>query len=89
MSTVKLPPSLEIAAQKLADEDGVSLDQWVSLAVAQKIGSIESAEMFFKRRAQGADRVDFLEILRNAPDRPPDPGDELELGQNQGSSPGR
>jgi hypothetical protein len=78
MSTVMLPPSLRNAAQKLADEDGISLDQWVSIAVAQKIGSIESAEVFFKLRAQGADRVDFLDILRNAPDRPPDPGDELE-----------
>ncbi|HUA97332.1 MAG TPA: hypothetical protein VMA34_03325 [Terracidiphilus sp.] len=75
---VKLPPSLGSAARKLADEDGVSLDQWVSIAVAQKIGSIESAEEFFKRRGQGANQVDFLEILRNAPDRPADPGDELD-----------
>jgi len=75
---VKLPPSLGSVARKLADEDGVSLDQWVSIAVAQKIGSIESAEDFFKRRAQEADQVDFLEILRNAPDRPPDRGDELD-----------
>jgi len=74
---VELPPSLGNAARKLAEEDGVSLDQWVSLAVAQKIGSVETAEVFFKRRSQGAEQVDFLEILRNAPDRTPDPGDEL------------
>jgi len=72
-----LPPSLENAAKKLAEEDGVSLSQWVSLAVAQKISSVETAEEFFKRRSQGAAQVDFLEILRNAPDRVPDPGDEL------------
>jgi hypothetical protein len=76
---VKLPPSLGNAALKLAEEDGVSLSQWVSIAVAQKISSVETAEEFFKRRSKGADSVDFLEILRNAPDRPPDPGDELEL----------
>jgi hypothetical protein len=75
---VELPPSLGHAARKLAKEDGVSLSQWVSIAVAQKIGSIETAEAFFKRKAQGANQVDFLEILRNAPDRPPDPGDELD-----------
>jgi hypothetical protein len=74
---VKLPPSLGNAARKLAKEDGVSLNQWVSVAVAQKISSVETAEAFFKRRSQGADQVDFLEILRNAPDRTPDPGDEL------------
>jgi hypothetical protein len=56
----------------------VTLSQWVSIAVAQKIGSIETAEAFFKRKAQGANQVDFLEILRNAPDRSPDPGDELD-----------
>jgi hypothetical protein len=74
---VELPPSIGNAAQKLADEDGVSLSQWVSIAVAQKISSIESAEAFFKRRSQGADQNDFLDILRNAPDRSPDAGDEL------------
>jgi hypothetical protein len=74
---VKLPPSLGNAARKLAEEDGVSLNQWVSLAVAQKISSVETAEAFFKRISQGAEQVDFLEILRSAPDRTPDPGDEL------------
>jgi hypothetical protein len=75
---ITLPPSLSNAAQKLAEEDGLSLSQWVAIVVAQKIGSIETAEAFFKNRAQGADSVDFLEILRSAPDRKPDPGDELE-----------
>jgi hypothetical protein len=75
---VELPPSLANAAQKLADEDGVSLDQWVSLAVAQKIGSVETVADFFHRRAVGADSQHFLEVLRSAPDRAPDQGDELQ-----------
>jgi hypothetical protein len=74
---VRLPPSIGNAARKLAEEDGVSLSQWVSIAVAQKISSVETAEAFFKRRSEGADQVDFLEMLRNAPDRAPDPGDEI------------
>jgi hypothetical protein len=76
--SVKLPPSLGNAARKMAQEDGVSLSQWVYIAVAQKIGSVETAEAFFKRRSQGAEQVDFLDILRNAPDLPPEPGDELD-----------
>jgi len=75
---IELPPSLAAAAQRFADEDGVSLDQWVSLAVAQKIGSAETVAEFFNRRSEGADPQKFLEILRSAPDRAPDPGDELE-----------
>ena len=74
---VKVPPSLGNAAGKLAEEDGVTLNQWVSLSVAQKISSVETAEAFFMRRSQGANQVDFLEILRSVPDRAPDPGDEL------------
>jgi hypothetical protein len=74
---VELPPSLGNAARKLAEEDGVSLNHWVSFAVAQKISSVETAEAFFKRISQGAEQVDFLEILCSAPDRTPDPGDEL------------
>jgi hypothetical protein len=74
---VKLPQSLGNAARKLAEEDGLTLNQWVSIAVAEKISSVETAQAFFKRRSQGADQVDFLEILRSAPDRAPDPGDEL------------
>ena len=69
---VKLPPSLGNAARKLAEEDGVSLNQWVSVAVAQKISSVETAEAFFKRRSQCADQLYFLEILRSTPDRTQD-----------------
>jgi hypothetical protein len=76
---VSLPPSIGNAALKLAEEDGLSLSEWVSIAVAQKIGSIETAEAFFKRRADGADQANFLDIVRNAPDRAPDPGDELSV----------
>ena len=77
-SGITLPPSLSLAARKLAKEDGLSLNQWVSIVIAQKIGSIETADEFFKRKAKSADQIDFLEILRNAPDRAPDPGDELD-----------
>ena len=68
--SVKAPPRGN-AARKLAEGDDVSLNQWVSLAVAQKIGAVETAEAFSKRRSQGAEQGDFLEILRNAPDRTP------------------
>lgn len=74
---IELPPSIGNAARKLAEQDGISLSQWVSIAVAQKISSIETAEAFFNRRAYGAEKIDVLEILRSAPDRTPDPGDEL------------
>jgi hypothetical protein len=35
---LKLPVSIKKAAQRLAKEDGVSLNQWIASAVAQKVG---------------------------------------------------
>ncbi len=75
---VHLPASLEKEAARLAQEDGVSLSHWVSLAVAQKIGAVETAAEFFRRRSQGPGTVeDAVAILTAGPDNPPDPGDEL------------
>ena len=74
---LKLPMSLKTAAQRMAREDGVSLNQWISVAVAQKIGAVETAAEFFKRRAGSARPEDMLPFLERAGDEPPVPGDEL------------
>jgi hypothetical protein len=48
---LKLPLSIKKAAQWLAKEDGVSLNQWIAAAVAEKVGVVETAAAFFKKRA--------------------------------------
>lgn len=68
---LKLPNSIKQAAQRLAKEDGVSLNQWISSAVAQKVGSVETAAEFFKRRAARAKGgTSLMDFLVNAPDVP-------------------
>jgi hypothetical protein len=68
---LKLPNSIKQAAQRLAKEDGVSLNQWISSAVAQKVGSVETAAQFFKRRAARAKGGrSLMDFLVNAPDVP-------------------
>jgi len=62
-----LPDSLVKRAEELAREDGVSLDIWVTSALAQKIGAVETAEVFFRRRSAGAGKglssyLDFIPI---------------------------
>lgn len=74
---LKLPASIKAAAARLAKEDGVSLNQWITAAVAQKIGAVETAADFFKRRAGNASPEDLRAFLVNAPDVPPEPGDEI------------
>ncbi len=73
---LKLPISIKTAAAKLAKEDGVSLNQWIAAAVAQKVGAVETAAEFFKRRAGKAKPKDLLWFLDNAPAKPPMRGDE-------------
>ncbi len=74
---LKLPRSVKEAAVRLAKEDGVSLNQWIASAVAEKVGSVETAARFLSRRADGAtgDRLKLL--LDRVTDQPPVPGDEL------------
>ena len=74
---LKLPASIKAAAARLAKEDGVSLNQWITAAVAQKIGAVETAADFFKRRAGNASPEDLKAFLANAPDVSPEPGDEI------------
>ena len=71
-----LPNSLVKRAEELALEDGVSLDVWVTSALAQKIGAVETAAAFFQRKSAGAGKglSSYLDLI---PDNPPMPGDEL------------
>ena len=75
---LKLPLSVKRAAQRLAKEDGVSLNQWIAVAVAEKVGVVETAEAFFARRAGKADGSRLLKFLKRVPDTKPEPGDDLD-----------
>ena len=56
---LQLPQSLKETAARLAHEDGVSLNQWIVSAVAQKIGAVETAADFLKAHAGAARRGDL------------------------------
>jgi hypothetical protein len=75
---LKLPTSVKVAAQRLAREDGVSLNQWIAAAVAQKVGTVETAAAFLRRRAGAAKPKDMLKFLNRAATESPLPGDERE-----------
>jgi len=74
---LKLPNSVKNAAAQLAKEDGVSLNQFIAAAVAEKVGSLRAAETFLAERAGRANPKDLLSHLRKAPKVEPAPGDEL------------
>ena len=74
---LKLPTSVKNAAQRLAKEDGVSLNQWIAAAVAEKIGAVETAADFFRVRAGTVKAEDLDWFLSRAHGKPVMPGDEL------------
>jgi hypothetical protein len=72
---LKMPNSVKAAAARLAKEDGVSLNQFISVAVAEKVGALESAAEFLRRRSGKSKPKDLLRYLRRAPNRKPPPED--------------
>jgi uncharacterized protein YfaT (DUF1175 family) len=73
---LKLPASVKDAAARLAKEDGVSLNQWIAVAIAQKIGVVETASDFLARGAGRARPGDMLPFLDGAKLETPPTGDE-------------
>jgi len=74
---LKLPVSIKEEAQKLAKADGVSLNQFIAAAVAEKIGTLKTADTLLKHRAGDSVPADMLDILDKVPDNEPMDGDEL------------
>ena len=74
---LKLPLPIKKAAQRLAKEDGVSLNQWIAAAVAEKVGVVETAADLFKQRAGKASGEGLMKYLRTAPKVAPEPEDTV------------
>lgn len=77
MSTmsVRLPNSVHDRLRQLADREGVSMNQLVATAVAEKVSAIEAEEYLMARAARGT-RSAFDAALARVPDGEPDEGDE-------------
>lgn len=74
--SLRLPNSIHRHIKEIASQEGVSINQFISSAVSEKISAI-STENYLNRKAKRADRADFKKILDNVPDRTPLTGDEL------------
>lgn len=65
-----LPASLKAAAEKYAARDGVSVNQFISMALAEKVGAQGTAE-FFEARGRHGDAASAARFLETAPDIEP------------------
>ena len=73
---LRLPTSLKNEVAKAARRDGSSINQFIAIAVAEKISAMET-EDFFVKRARDANLEEFRAILFRSGGEPPRAGDEL------------
>ena len=73
---LRLLTSLKAEAEKVAAEEGTTLNQFINVAVAEKLAALRTAR-YFQERAARADLAVFDQILARAGEEPPRPGDEL------------
>jgi uncharacterized protein (DUF1778 family) len=69
--SLRLQPSLKSAAERIASAEGTSVNQFINVAVAEKIAAMETAAYFAERDGKGT-RAAFLAFLDGAADSPPD-----------------
>jgi hypothetical protein len=76
-STVQLPEHILMAARAKAEQLGVPVEDWVTVAVAEHLSGTEAAQEFFRNRSAGSRKGALRKALNLVPDRAPDLGDEL------------
>lgn len=73
---LRLPDSLHEYAKKLAADDDASLNQFIVMAVAEKVSAYKT-EAFFKERAGQSSPEKARELLERVRNIAPMKGDEL------------
>jgi hypothetical protein len=74
--SLRLPSSIHRHAKRLAEMEGISVNQLISTAVAEKLSAIDT-ERYLSERSSRASLAKFRRVLSNVPNDTPDPGDEL------------
>ena len=74
--SLRLPDSLHETAKKLAKDDHISVNQFVTVAVAEKIAALMT-EDYLEQRAQRGSRAKFEDILSRVPDIEPEEYDRF------------
>jgi len=76
MLSLSLPKSLYGDLKDVAQVDGVSMNQFVIIAIAEKIASLKALAYLGKRARRGS-REKLLAVLAKAPDVEPEEHDRL------------
>ena len=71
MSTLslRLPDSLHSELKRLAEQEGISINQFIATAAAEKLSSLRTAT-YLRERASKGSRAEFEAVLKRVPDVP-------------------
>lgn len=73
---LRLQKSLLDELKNVVQEEGTTINQFINVAVAEKLSAIRTEQYFAERSARGS-RERALEILEKAGTEPPREGDEI------------
>jgi hypothetical protein len=78
MSTLQLtlPQSMQTQVEALAQKEGISITEFITLAVAEKLATLATADYLAECAKRGS-RDKLLAVLAKAPDVEPEDDDKL------------
>lgn len=74
---LRLPRSVKAAAEKLAREEGISMNQFVATAVAEKLAAMSTASLFAERKGRADLAAVLRRLLKRKGGQPPRDGDTV------------
>ena len=74
--SVRLPKTMYNQLKEAAKTEGISMNQFIMLAVAEKIATLSTMD-YLEERAKRGSREKFLAVLEKAPDVEPEEYDRL------------
>jgi len=77
--TIRLPNSVHESIKQLARKDGISVNQFIASAAAEKMASFQTLD-YLRREAALGKREEFEQFLKLVPNVPAQAGDELSPG---------
>jgi hypothetical protein len=72
---LRLPRSIRAGVERFSQQDGISINQFVSIAVAEKLAMLQ-AQVYFAERSARADMVAFDQLMQRNSGASPQSGDE-------------
>jgi hypothetical protein len=75
--SLRLPESLHKMARELAQEEGVSMNQLITLALSEKLSAL-ATETYLEERAARGDHDKFLSAMSKVADVEPEAHDQLD-----------